>query len=346
VQGGVFANRKTIRVLGAGALGLTIAYAAARRGHRVSVIDKAPLGANASGIAAGMLAPAFESLFDDGTAGRFGLLRAARELWPTLAAELGVELDRRGAMALGARAAAEAWADGLRVIGAEATLVPAAGGRWGALTTDDWRLGPTATIEALYRGARRHGADFVADVSPDADKADALIIATGASQDFGDEAPELTFLTPVKGHILRAAGAFEPGPVLRVPGAYLCRTPQEVILGATMEVGRDDAAVDGAEVARLLEAGAPLTAALGEVKWVAGAGVRAATPDGLPLVGPSRRGGGRTLLAVGARRNGWLLAPMIAGVILDALEGRGGSETAALFDPARFGGEPEPERVA
>jgi glycine oxidase len=329
-----------ILILGAGALGSTIAYLAARRGHRVTVHDPATMGANASGVAAGMLAPAYECLFDEASAGHFQLLREARELWPPLAAELGIALDRAGAMAVGERTAAEGWADGLRALGADASLTPFPESRWGALTTDDWRLDPMAALEALRRGARAHGAEFVADGPSHSDRAEVLVVATGASQDLRAEAPELARLMPVKGHILRASATFAPGPVLRVPGAYLCRTPCEAILGASMEVGRGDLAVDPSEVAGLLAAAAPLMAEVGDVSWAAGTGVRAATADGLPMVGASQAGAGRVLLAVGARRNGWLLAPMIAGVILDALEGRG-SGTAALFDPARFEGEPD-----
>ena len=42
------------------------------------------------------------------------------------------------------------------------------------------------------------------------------------------------------------------------------------------------------------------------------------------------------ILAVGARRNGWLLAPMIADVVLEAVEGRPKGRVAQLFDPDRF----------
>ncbi|HXQ45452.1 MAG TPA: FAD-dependent oxidoreductase, partial [Caulobacteraceae bacterium] len=47
-------------VAGAGALGASIALVLARAGARVALADPAPQGANASGVAAGMLAPAFE----------------------------------------------------------------------------------------------------------------------------------------------------------------------------------------------------------------------------------------------------------------------------------------------
>jgi glycine oxidase len=42
------------------------------------------------------------------------------------------------------------------------------------------------------------------------------------------------------------------------------------------------------------------------------------------------------LVARGARRNGWLLAPLMAQVIVDRLMERPRSATATLFDPARF----------
>jgi glycine oxidase len=67
------------------------------------------------------------------------------------------------------------------------------------------------------------------------------------------------------------------------------------------------------------------------------AGVRAATPDGLPLVGPSAAPG--VLLAVGARRNGWLLAPLVAKVVAAYVTGRDTGRYAAQFDPRRFEGE-------
>ncbi|MEJ0067102.1 MAG: hypothetical protein WDM85_18215 [Caulobacteraceae bacterium] len=42
------------------------------------------------------------------------------------------------------------------------------------------------------------------------------------------------------------------------------------------------------------------------------------------------------MLALGARRNGWLLAPLIARMLADHLAGRPSSPLAAAFDPGRF----------
>jgi glycine oxidase len=63
--------------------------------------------------------------------------------------------------------------------------------------------------------------------------------------------------------------------------------------------------------------------------------VRATTPDGLPLVGASSQPD--LVLALGARRNGWLLAPMIAAAVVEALAGR---PVAADLDARRFQSAP------
>jgi glycine oxidase len=64
------------------------------------------------------------------------------------------------------------------------------------------------------------------------------------------------------------------------------------------------------------------------------AGVRAATPDGLPMVGASSASG--VLVAAGARRNGWLLAPLVAQLIAACVTGRDPGPYAAKLDPRRF----------
>ena len=81
-------------------------------------------------------------------------------------------------------------------------------------------------------------------------------------------------------------------------------------------------------------AAAALFPGLADLEPQAFAGVRAATPDGLPLVGSYGAEG--VMVARGARRNGWLFAPLIAETIADQLAGRPPSGAAAAFDPGRF----------
>jgi glycine oxidase len=348
--------RADIVVAGAGAVGSTIALVLARAGYSVVVVDPAEVGDNASGVAAGMLAPAFEALFDAPSRDRFELLRQARDLWVDFARSVDLGLDRQGALAVGAREEASDWASAMRRFGAEARVLPPeeAGARsprfargWAVFTPDDWRLEPLDALRALRRAAEASGARWVSGrvirfsdgrAALDGERAIAagkLVVATGASHSLTATVPEVRLLTPVKGHILRAARRErDRGPVVRGAGIYLCASSDDLILGASMETGRSDVDVDTVVVADLIGRAGQLSPDLAALDWRAAAGVRAATPDGLPLVG--RSAAPHVLLAVGARRNGWLLAPLIAGVLRAALEGGPTSTVASLFDPRRL----------
>src|SRR3954470_16265010 len=77
-----------ILVVGGGLIGLSVAWRAAQRGARVRVVDAGRIGAGASHVAAGMLAPVTEAEF--GEAGRrlLKLSLASLERWPVFAGEL------------------------------------------------------------------------------------------------------------------------------------------------------------------------------------------------------------------------------------------------------------------
>lgn len=313
-----------VTVAGAGALGLCVALELSRRGHEVVVCDPASPGDNASGVAAGMLAPVFEAALDPLSGGHLELLRAARDAWPDFAP---VALDRTGAL----------WR-GPDVAGMEARL-DAIGARWrrtpqGPYTDEDWRLDPGAAMTVLYAQAARAGVRFETRAAVDAEPGP-LVVATGSGG--AGLAPELDRLTPIKGHILRVAGGPASGPVLRGEGVYLCPDPAAAVLGATMEAGRDDLRVDADQVAGLKRLGETLWPGISALRARAETGVRVGTPDGLPLVGPSARPG--VFLAVGARRNGWLLAPLVARTIAAYLAGEDPGPHAARLDPRRFDDE-------
>jgi glycine oxidase len=151
--------------------------------------------------------------------------------------------------------------------------------------------------------------------------ADAVVIAAGpGALAWGGPIPELAALHPIKGQILSFDAEPLGGPVVRGAQGYVAPQPGGAMAGATMETGRTDLATDTAAVERLRLAAVDLFPHLVGAAFKARAGVRVATADGLPLVGPSERPG--VHLAIGARRNGWLLAPLIARVILDELAGR------------------------
>src|SRR5213080_3061650 len=86
-----------ILVVGGGLIGLSVAWRAAQRGARVTVLEAGTAGSGASHVAAGMLAPTAE--LEVGEAGRRLLDLSLRSLalWPAFASELGVEL-RHGSL--------------------------------------------------------------------------------------------------------------------------------------------------------------------------------------------------------------------------------------------------------
>jgi glycine oxidase len=89
-------------IVGAGIIGMAIAWRARQRGMAVTVLERAEAGQGASHVAAGMLAPVVEVEF--GRAGQRLLdlgLRSA-QLWPSFAAELEADIGTSvGLMATG-----------------------------------------------------------------------------------------------------------------------------------------------------------------------------------------------------------------------------------------------------
>ena len=143
-------------------------------------------------------------------------------------------------------------------------------------------------------------------------------------------------LRPVKGHVLRLTGTPRLQHVVRTPDVYLVpRIDGTLIVGATSEdVGLDASVRAGAVMDLLRHAFAVLPAvaelALDEVS----VGFRPALRDHLPAIGPTRVPG--LYDAVGHHRNGVLLAPITARLLVAAL--RTGETGPDLWDvlPTRF----------
>lgn len=335
-----------VTVAGAGAIGLSCALALADAGFAVTVCDPGPPLGNASAVAGGMIAPAFEAVFDREAGGHFDLLLAARDLWPALEARSGVALDRTGALAAGRAEWLQDVASRLASLGLHATEIPRSAAEDLApglaaevgpvlLNREDWRLDARGALRALTAAAEAAGVVFRREAVRGRGAEDLLVLATGAAADLIDLAPETTALSPIKGHILRTPTPSLCSVTVRGEGVYLTPADAGLAVGATMEAGVADPQPDPAKAPALLAAGARLFPALAHAPYDLQAGVRAATPDGLPLVGFSQASG--VLLASGARRNGWLIAPLVAQAVAAFAAGRDPGRFAARFDPRRFG---------
>jgi glycine oxidase len=79
-------SRPRVAVIGAGAIGLGIAWKLAAAGATVDVFERGAAGHGASWAAAGMLAAGIEA--EPGEAALYGLSRASQRLWPEFAAAL------------------------------------------------------------------------------------------------------------------------------------------------------------------------------------------------------------------------------------------------------------------
>jgi glycine oxidase len=351
----------TAAVLGAGAFGLASALRLQLAGAAVQLFDPSPIGDSASGVAAGMLAPGLETLLDPASSGHYALLSRARDLWPELTGRAGADpslIDRSGAVfvadtpegarelaALAAaegvpveaveRAAAEALTPGLRLGQGSPLYLPG-----------EWRLAPQAALAALADAFQRAGGRIVSaraevrggrltTAGGEAVAADLSVIASGAEAvQLAGLVPVLGRLEPIKGQILELAGGPRSGAIVRTPRAYVAPQPGGALIGATMERGVADRRTDPEVMARLRSEGERLFPELAGVPGTGRAGVRASSPDGLPLAG--RFGADGTILAVGARRNGWLLAPLVAELVLATALGDTQDEAARLFAPERF----------
>ncbi|CAN5191432.1 FAD-dependent oxidoreductase [soil metagenome] len=335
-----------VLVIGAGVLGLCTAVELTRRGHDVRVVD--PGGANASSVAAGMIAPALEAVLDDVTPARAALFRDARIAWNGFASASGVDIHPAPTIWAGEGAAEVA--DALGALGFEA-----AEGADGRISLpSDGMVEPGPALAAMRTALRhpvvagqverveRRGGGWAISTGAAQMFVDAIVLATGAAVGIAGLPDAVATLvdqvTPIRGQI-GWAGSLAIDAVTRGEGVYVAPSGAGAVIGASMEAGRRDLEPDHEVGERLKLAAERLLGRTveGPIDWRVG--IRGATPDGLPMAGPS--GEADLYLALAPRRNGWLLGPLVARVVADAIEsgnpnGGAGSPHATALDPRRF----------
>ncbi|MFY1680424.1 glycine oxidase ThiO [Micromonospora sp. WMMD730] len=336
-------TRPDVAIVGAGPVGLAIAWRCATRGLRVAVHDPAP-GSGASRVAAGMLAPVAEAYF--GERELTGLLTASAARWPGFAAELteatatefGYRTDGTLVVGLTGDDLAEArrlWSyqQGLGLpISAlrpsqlrerEPALTPRL--RGGAVAPGDHQVDPRRLVDALRVAAGQAGATLLPGAVTRLAEVDAPVVVVAA----GCGAAALTGLPvrPVKGQVLRLRAPDHRPPGFRhvirgyADGESVYLVPRddgEVVLGATVEERTDTEVTTGA-VLRLLRAAVDLVPELAEYALTeATAGLRPGTPDNAPILGPLPGRPG-VLAATGHHRHGIVLTPVTADLITDLI---------------------------
>jgi len=355
-----------VAVVGGGPIGLACAWRAEQRGARVVVIDAGEPGA--WHVAAGMLAPVSEADFGEDTLLQLGLESAKRY------AAFCDELEEPGFRGVGTlvvardRDEAEALdrlAEFRRGLGLpverlrpsqarrlEPALAPTV--RLALEIEGDHSVDPRKLVTALRRKVTVYdharvtrllvdGTRVTGVITPEGTvRADQVVIAAGvdvAKIDMPDAAR--VPVRPVKGQVLRLRDPNGPGLVertIRGEQAYFVpRGDGRYVLGATMEERGWDTTPTAGGVYELLRDLSELVPGIFELEIEELiAGLRPATPDNVPAIGPGTLDG--LVWATGHFRNGILLTPVTADLVASVLNGEPLPDWAAPANPQRFAG--------
>jgi glycine oxidase len=354
-----------IVIIGAGVAGLAIGWRLAQAGAEVTILERSQPGSGATGASAGMLAVTAETL--EAQTDEIEFSKYSNALWPDFAKEIEVEsgrqigFSRSGALILAEDVLALARLErrGPVVDAAKVReLAPLltgelAGGLWAPdeAHVDSRALvlglalafhkagGKLTSNEAVVRIERRRSQDgaeraAVAHTPFGLYHADLFVLAAGAWSSLIEA--DLAPVGPVKGQMIALMpppGLALPGPVIWGHGVYAVPRGAHLLIGATTEKMGFDTKPTGEGLETLLAAGARLIPGLRDWTLVDHwAGLRPGSPDGLPLLGPTKL---KDLwLAAGQYRNGILFAPAIAEILHDQILGR--STGIAAFDPRRI----------
>ena len=359
-------------VIGAGVAGLAIGWRLAQKGARVTVLDRAQPGRGATWAAAGMIAATMETGETDTPQAE--LAHGARSLWPDFAREIEDVSGRRiGYLQNGSLAVATTEEEASRFAeraraSNDLTLLASAQARamepmladgiQGALfAAQDAQVDNRALGDALARCFMRAGGTLIPNepaIRIESDltrafaartpfgyhEADAFVLAAGAWSGAIEGLPPdaLPPVKPVKGEMLALAppkGAARPGHVVLGGDAYLVPRGDRLLVGATLDDAGFDTALSDAAKDWLSAKALSLMPALRFWRIVEHwAGLRPASPDGMPLLGKSTLPG--LFIASGQYRNGILFAPSVAEILSrSVLEQSPGPKA---FDPRRFAG--------
>lgn len=354
-------------LIGGGITGLTLGLRALDLGFSVKLVAKDAVTETTSALSAGMIAPAMEALTEADPAVAYGRYQQAQKHWPIFAEGIGLsavlelaqpavwlwstdagpsedEMMKRFTD-MGARGQIMRESD-LAALGYEAPFAAIEiVGEW--LVAADAVLAYLKTL-FIERGGQWIDAEVVALSAHRVDLSDAsyldggqVVVCAGfGSKAFATAVPSLAALKPIKGHLLDRAQKTDPalaGRMIRSPWGYFVFFDALAKFGASMQTGLSDEAVEPSVVSGLKDKAAKFTpktvgALSDEVQ--PRVGVRAATPDGWPMIGLDAQSG--VYVATGMRRNGWIYAPFAADVIMALISGQAPPEGAEVYNPQRF----------
>jgi glycine oxidase len=363
-------------VIGAGVIGCSIAYELADAGARVRVIEARRVGGGASQASAGVLAPYIEGhepgsfralarrsldLYDTFMSRVLAASGHAVQYDRSGTLEISLDEDderrhRAASATLTGEGVEAQWLDASRLRDVEPLVASTA--RGGLFIPLHGFVGVPDLTEALAAAARSAGAIFtpiarVVRIQSASDGrvavvtesetlvADRVILAGGSwSGHVAVAGADSVPVKPVRGQLLHLAFPTTQ-PIRHVLWSTDCYiVPWQngrVLVGATVEDAGFDERATVAGVRDLLEAACTLLPQLWQASFAeVRVGLRPASPDPLPIVGPSAAVPG-LIYATGHFRNGVLLAPLTARLVKDLVLGPAEDEALTLLTPSRLG---------
>jgi len=226
---------------------------------------------------------------------------------------------------------------------------------------DDHSIDPRPVLAALHEACERAGVCVrehapVARLEPggvrledgERVRAEEVVLAAGPWSGLiaGLAAAARVPVRPVKGQLMRLRDPAGPGllaRVVRFDGGYvLPRGDGRYVLGATMEERGFELAPTAGAVHELLRDARELVPGVSELEIEElSVGLRPGTPDNAPVIGRSAHDG--VIWATGHHRNGILLAPLTAELVVGLLDPAAAApdadELLAACAPSRFAGD-------
>lgn len=349
-----------IAIIGAGLVGLTVAYELAKRGAEVRIVEASDSAASASWMGAGRLAPFSDAGTDEEQenflATALGVYQVfVKELHKRTGIDPYLRIDgiievahdefearrlRERAASLVARGIHAHWFDSAEARDLEPALGPATLGA--SLVEDEGQIDSRQLGRALRAACVDVGVRLEEQTGPVALEADAhCVLGIRAGANFvpaqtvinaaGAWAGELQgvpphvriSIVPVKGQLLTLVlNRPLPKRLVQAPGAYVIpRIDGTVLIGETVEDVGFDLSVDRAAIERLRAAAVRALPGLGELSiGETWAGLRPRSLNGLPFVGATPLEG--YFVAAGHYSNGILLAPATALALANLIEGK------------------------
>ena len=376
--------KKQVVIIGGGVIGSSIAWRLARQGAAVTVLERGRLGKEASWASAGMIAPQAEAqaagpFFQlclrarDTFEATLEMLRADTDVDPEYD-HVGIlylalndlersELEQRARWQAGAGgtveeltlAAARQKEPAIspqavyalymplerRVENRKLTLAYATA----AISNSAAFVEGVTAKEVLVKGSNVTG---VRTYDGRTFEADAVVNAAGAWSGEIQGIADQIETYPVRGQI----ACFETRPgrlrssVFSLGGYLVPRRDGRILAGSTMEEAGFDKSVTLAGLAKITRVAAEMVPDLNEIPFrEAWAGLRPATKDFLPVLGPSPSVP-NFFYATGHFRSGILLSAITGEIVADLIQTRNPSIDVAPFSPNRFDDQPKVSTLA